>query len=218
MKQKGFSLIELLIYIALSMVVMTAVFQMFDSNRRVYTSGGQKMEAQQNARIGIDEITKQLRMAGYYPENFDADAANDLASTNAIHIATNTSLAVYGDLDGSGSSNVFIYCLDGSVVRRGKATIALSTYTCSAGETLAENVTSLRFAYYDSTGANIPANGTAPYQLDSQNIGTAPTFTDVTQRGAIRRVVVTLTARQTSTSQSAQIYTLTSDVKLRNIS
>jgi len=216
-RQKGFILIEILIYVALFLVVLTGIYQMLDSNRATYASGEKKMEAQQNARVAMDEMTRQLRMAGYFPENFDANTANDLVSPKPIHVATDQALAVFGDSDGSGASNVFFFCLDGSTVRRGKAASGASAYTCTAGDVLADGVTSLRFAYYGADGASIPSTPTAPYQLDGQVPGSVPDFSDVTQRGAVRRVVIALTATENVPRQAAQIYTLTSDVRLRNL-
>ncbi len=214
--ESGFSLIELVIYVSMFLVVLTSVFQLLESNRAAYDGGQRKMEVQQNARLAIDEITKQLRMPGYYPENFDANAGNDLTATNAIQIATNNALAVFGDVDGSGASNVFFYCLDGTNLRRGKSALASPSYVCSTGEILGENINSLNFVYYDAAGATIPTSGTT-YLLDGQAMGATPTFITTTQRAAVRRVVVTLTARQTVPRQAAQTYTLTSDVRLRNI-
>src|SRR5688572_17691132 len=109
--QKGVGLVELLIYVALSVVVLGSIYRLLDSNRATYSSGQSKMNAQQNARVGMDEIDRELRMAGYYPENFDTDNANNI-TTATVQAATNNSLAVAGDLDGSGSTSVFMFCLD----------------------------------------------------------------------------------------------------------
>ena len=215
--QKGFSLVEILIYTLLFGIVMTSVYRVLESNRATYASGERKMDVQQNARVAMDEMTRQLRMAGYYPENFDADTTNDLASPNPIHIATNAAMAVFGDADGSGTSNIFFFCLDGSTVRRGRAASGVGAYTCTSGDVLADGVTSLSFNYYAEAGATLPATPTAPFQLDGQAVGAVPAFTDLAQRGAVRRVVIALTATETVPRQAAQTYTLTSDVRLRNI-
>ena len=215
--QSGFGLIELLIYIVLSIVVLTSIYRLLDSNRATYVSGESKMNAQQNARVGLDEIDRELRMAGYYPENFDANGANNLTLA-PIQIATDNALAVSADADGTGTTSVFLFCLDGTVVRRQKAASGtLAAYTCSGGETLAENVTSLRFTYYDVNNVSIPATPTPPFQLDAQAQGAIPTFTTLTQRGAVRRVVMSITVQKAVPPKGTQIYTLTSDVRLRNV-
>lgn len=215
--QKGFSLVELLIYLVLFLLILGSILQIFESHRSTYASGEKKMDAQQNARVAMDEIARQLRMAGYFPENFDSNSGNDL-DANAIQVATDTALAVLGDADGSGTSNVFLFCLDGSNLRRGKGTNGVANaYTCSSGEILAQNITSLRFTYYDSNNASLPNPPTTPYVLDGEGEGAVPSFSDVTQRDAVRRVVTTITVTEAVPRQASQVYTLTSDVRLRNV-
>jgi type II secretory pathway component PulJ len=215
--QKGVGLLELLIYCVLSVVVLTSIYQLLDNNRATYASGESKMAAQQNARVGMDEIDRELRMTGYFPENFDADGANNI-TFQSVQVATDRALAVAGDADATGATNVFLFCLDGTVLRRQKGTNGvLATYTCSSGETLAENVTSLRFTYYDANNASIPATPTPPFALDTQAANILPTYGSVTERSAVRRVVMAITVRKDVPPKGSQIYTLTSDVRLRNL-
>lgn len=215
--QKGVGLIELLIYCVLSVVVLTSIYRLLDSNRATYTSGESKMNAQQNARVGMDEIDRELRMTGYFPENFDTDGTNNITFAS-VQVATDRALAIAGDADASGNTSVFLFCLDGTVLRRQKGTNGvLATYTCSNGETLAENVTNLRFTYYDANNASIPAPPTPPFALDTQAAGVVPTYASVTERAAIRRVVMSITVRKDVAPKGTQIYTLTSDVRLRNL-
>jgi len=48
----------------------------------------------------MDVMARQIRMAGYFPENIDADNTNDLS--NSIQVATESALSIAGDLDGTG--------------------------------------------------------------------------------------------------------------------
>lgn len=215
--QKGVGLIELMIYCILSVIVLTSIYRLLDSNRATYSSGQSRMNVQQNARVGLDEFDRELRMTGYYPENFDANTANNI-TLNAVQIATNNTLAVAGDADASGSTNVFLFCLDGTTLRRQKgADGVLATYTCNTGDTLAENVTSLRFNYYDANNVSIPATPTPPYALDAQAAGVVPTYATTTDRAAVRRVVMSITVQKTVPPKGTQTVTLTSDVRLRNL-
>lgn len=220
--EKGFSLVELLVYVALSLVVMTSLYGMLASNQATYVSGETKIDVQGNARLVMDEITRQLRMVGYYPENFDASSVNDIASTATlgrnIQIATNAALAVTGDVDGDGSTTIVYFCLDGTTVRRRKdSSGTITSYTCSSGDPLGENISSLQFSYFDSSDATLPSTPTAPFALDSMPAGAVPTFSTMTERSAVRRIVVKLTAQRAVARQGTQTYTLTSDVRLRNV-
>jgi hypothetical protein len=110
-----------------------------------------------------------------------------------------------------------MFCLDGTTLRRTKAArTSTNAYTCTTGDALATGVTALTFAYFDVNDNPLPNPANAPYRLDNQNVGAVPSMTTVTQRDAVRRVVVTLTARETVAGRAPETYTLTSDVLLRN--
>ena len=213
--QEGFTMVEMLIALTIFLLILMGIFQIFEPSSAAYSASQRKLDVQQNARIAMDMMVRQIRVAGYFPENFDTDTTNDVA--NSVQIATDAALAVAGDLDQSGATNAFLFCLDTSGLRRVKGALGAATsYTCGSGDILAESVTSLGFAYYDANNNPIPNPPTGPYQLDGQAAGVAPAFLNTTQRSAVRRVVITLTAREAVPNQPAQTYTLTSDVRLRN--
>ena len=95
-------------------------------------------------------------------------------------------------------------------------TIGLAVIPAQVTEALAENVVELRFVYYDVDGNPVPSTPTPPYALDSQGLGSVPDQTDVSQRSAVQRVVLTVTAEAVAPHRGTQRYTLTSDVWLRN--
>lgn len=216
-RQAGFTIVEVLVALSIFLLILMGIMQVFEPSSQAYQSSQAKLDVQQNGRVAMDTMVRQIRMAGYFPENLDADIANDQA--NGLEIATNAALALAGDLDGSGVTNAFMFCLDlasGGLRRVSGPRGNNSSYACSSGTVLAESVTALGFAYYDANNDPVPNPPAAPYALDAQAAGGAPSFIDTTQRRAVRRVVITLTARETVPGQPAQTYTLTSDVRLRN--
>ncbi len=215
--QSGFSLLELLIGVSLFLVVMGTIAMTLDSNRRSYVHGEAKIDLQQNARLALGTMATEIRMAGYFPENLATTPA-DPPLVNAVQIATESAVAVHGDLDGSGASNVFLYCLDGSTLRRGKAPDGdASAYWCPATEILAENVTNLRFDYFDANHASIPSSPGATFALDTEVPGSVPDLSDVTQRGAVRRVVITMEFAEEVPGLGSKTYSVGSEVKFRNV-
>jgi prepilin-type N-terminal cleavage/methylation domain-containing protein len=213
--KSGFTLGEVLVALSIFLLILMGIMQVFEPSNLAYQSSPRKLGIQQNGRVAMDTIVRQLRMAGYFPENVDNDPTNN--QVNPIEIATDTALAVAGDLDGTGVTNTFFFCRDSGGLRRVRGTrSAAGSYLCSSGDVLAASVTNLGFAYYDANNVPIPDPPTAPYQLDAQSPGTLPSFANTTQRGAVRRIVITLTARESVPNQPAQTYTLTSDVRLRN--
>jgi prepilin-type N-terminal cleavage/methylation domain-containing protein len=215
--RKGFTLIEILISVSIFALILIGIYNLFDTSRATYVSGQRRVDVQQNARAALDEIVREIRMTGYFPENFTTPPASPLLA-NPIQVATNAALAVYGDLDGSGASNVFLFCLDGSLVRRQKAAAGgVTAYTCASGQVMAEYVTSLSFTYLGANNTPLPNPPTAPYQLDAQGLGAVPSFATTTQRAAVRTVLITLTTTEVVPGQQPQTYTLTSSVRLRNL-
>jgi type IV pilus assembly protein PilW len=213
--QDGFTLVELMVAMSIFLLILVGIFQVFDPSRNAYSVSERKLDVQQNARVAMDRMARQIRMTGYFPENVDNNNANDLQ--NPIQVATESALSVAGDLDGTGASNVYTFCLDASGLRRVQGAIgAGASYTCSNGTLMAESVTALNFAYFDSANNPVPNPPTAPFNLDAQGLGGAPTFVDVSQRSIVRRIVIMVTARQNVAGQPAQTYTLASDVRLRN--
>ena len=214
-RQAGFTIVEVLVALSIFLLILMGIMQVFEPSNTAYQSSQRKLNAQQNGRVAMDVMVRQIRMAGYFPENIDTNNGND--QQNSVEVATNAALAVAGDLDGSGTTNTFMFCRDSAGLRRVQGVRgAAGSYTCSNGIVLAEGVTTLAFAYYDGNNNPVPDPPTAPYQLDSQAVGAAPSFASTTQRGAVRRVVITLTARESVPNQPPQTYTLTSDVRLRN--
>jgi prepilin-type N-terminal cleavage/methylation domain-containing protein len=228
--QRGLTLVEIMVSLVIFLVVLMALYQLFDASHSTYSSGTRRQDVQQQARLAMEEIVRSLRMAGYVSENYDAPTTNDLAGTARIHVATPNALAVFGNLDGSvynpgpppvPASAAFLFCQNGTsvLVKRGTNTADSVTYRCTednvvptlATNVIADNVTLLRFTYFDENGAQLAGN------LDGKPVAAALDLAPRTQRDAVRTIVVTLQATETAPHQKTQVYTLTSTVRLRNL-
>lgn len=218
-KQQGYSLLETVVTVAIFVLVLFAVYTVFESSQFIYAKGEGRADVQQNARAAMDQIATLLRNAGYFPENFTTPPPA-LPLVNPIQVATDNGLAIYGDADGSGASNVFLFCWNNDplqnvdLVRWKRSAVGTpGAYTCDQGMILAraQNV-ALTFTYFDAN------NNPMPNPLDGEDLtGAVPSFLNTTQRGAVRRVVVTLTTTENIPGQPPQVYTLTSNVRLRNL-
>ena len=62
---RGFSLIELMLALALGLVVVTGIVQLFIGNSQTYTVLNGQSRLQENARFGFEFITQAARSAGY---------------------------------------------------------------------------------------------------------------------------------------------------------
>ncbi len=245
--RKGLTMIEVLVSLMIFLVVLLAIYQLFDTSHTTYAAGTRKQDVQQQARLAMEEMVRVLRMAGYVSENYDATAGNEMTDTARIHVATDNFLAVFGNPDNSAysvgppitpASHVFVFCRDAAhntlLSRRGTPTDAAATYTCDNTNTLdatgaavkevvsnviADNVTRLQFRYFDENGARVGADGSGnQVNLDNKAAGGALDNLAVrAQRDAVRTIVITLEVTEPVIRQSNQVYTLTSTVRLRNL-
>jgi len=72
LNKQGFTLVELMVALAISLVVMGAIFLTFKSQQDSYVIQDQITAMQQNLRSAMYMLTKDIQMAGYYT-NFDGN-------------------------------------------------------------------------------------------------------------------------------------------------
>lgn len=143
---KGFTLIELLIAMLVGSMVMAAVMVSFQSQHKVYLAQDEVVEMQQNVRVAMDMITREIRMAGFDPTG-NAGAG--------FETATATQLTLTQDLDGDGSviatppnaDERVSYRLNASPVALGRVTGNGVVY-----QPVADNIVAIEFYYLDASG------------------------------------------------------------------
>ena len=63
MNRKGITLIELLVALTISGILVAGVYRTFVSQQHTYTVQEQVVDMQQNVRLAINRMTRELRMA-----------------------------------------------------------------------------------------------------------------------------------------------------------
>jgi type IV pilus assembly protein PilW len=197
---QGFTLMEILVAMAISGIVMGSIYMTYYSQQRSYILQEQVAAMQQNHRTAMYYMEREIRMAGYNPTwaagaDLDTDGVDNDCDTfidgldpegdesTSIGIITNGANSINFTIDDNGDGDIcdtnenITYALDGSDLVRNNAVIA-------------ENMVSLAFDY-----------------LDENNIST-PTLAD------IRSVQITLTAR---TDDNSINRVLTTQIRCRNL-
>src|SRR5262245_10936814 len=100
---KGYSLIELLVALAVSSCLAAMMFQLFHQNERVFRDQTLIMEMQQTARIVASQIADEIRMAGQGVPAFAS--ISDTAPSEAVAVFLSSSGANRIDFH-AGLSNV----------------------------------------------------------------------------------------------------------------
>ncbi len=85
LKQKGFTLIEILIAMAVFSILMAAVYNVYFSSRRSATIQNVSAGAQQSVRAGIEMMVQDVRMAGYDPLK-NSGASIEVAQAGKIRV------------------------------------------------------------------------------------------------------------------------------------
>lgn len=93
---KGFTLIELLIVCGMLGIVMGAIFTLYQTHQRSAYTQEEVVEVQQNLRIAMDSITRDIKMAGFLtPLPQTVTAPLNAAIANSITINTGAEAGVY---------------------------------------------------------------------------------------------------------------------------
>ncbi len=150
--KKGFSLVELLVAVAISGVVSAGIIGFFISQQKANVAQEQVTYTQQNIRAGLGIMSRELRMAGYDP----LKTGNMNFSNPSLAVITSdvSQITFRMDLNGNGVSTdageEISYLLD-------TVTDELKRRSNNGGifNVLAEGIEGLAFAYaYDSNANN----------------------------------------------------------------
>jgi len=106
-------LAELLVAMAIFGVVSAAVFTVLQQGLHVYAVGASRAESQQSARVAVERLAGEIRIAGLGPWP---------ATFAAISIAEPTHIVLHHDLDGdgviAGNGETITWRLTGTTLRR----------------------------------------------------------------------------------------------------
>ncbi len=83
-QEEGFTLVEMLVTIMVMVVVLFGLYNIFDMSIRVFSFGNNKVEAVENARLGLERMEREVRVA--YPINKAAGNDTILSTWTATEI------------------------------------------------------------------------------------------------------------------------------------
>lgn len=138
--EKGFTLIEILVAIAISGIVMAGIYSAYYSQQQSYRVQEQVAVAQQNIRAAMYLMEKEIRMAGCDPKG-SADAGIGTAQTSTISFTEDIGDGAGGDPNGiiEDPSENITYTLNGTDLERNDQVVA-------------QDVQALSFIYFDEDG------------------------------------------------------------------
>jgi len=145
--RQGFTLIEMVVALGLSLVTVSAVYSLYINELKAQNVREDRLEMQQQARVVIDVVSRELLMAGYDPRGVN----NDVDLTNDFQGITYDSgrLIIKADLNGNGliadanESIMFVYDPKTHTLRRN---------TGGGNQPFGENIESFLVEYFDQSG------------------------------------------------------------------
>ncbi|MFH2220371.1 MAG: prepilin-type N-terminal cleavage/methylation domain-containing protein [Pseudomonadota bacterium] len=187
----GFTIIELLVAIAIAALVMAGLWRTFSFQQQSYNLQRQVVAMEQNLRAGMQFMESEIRMAGFDP----SDAANAgivNPGTDTIHFTTD--LNFDGDVVDTDEDVTYkLYTATDGIQKLGREILTLGGTTTQA---VAEYIDNLAFAYLDGNSVVMASPSSNPT--------------------AIRAVRITLRARTVSTSP-IRYGELTTLIRSRNL-
>jgi len=168
-KEHGFTLVELLVAMAMTAVVMAAVYTLYKTQQDSYIAQDQVVEMQQNVRASLYQMARDMRMAGFNPQRAPnvggfvtqlPDDGSGTTTTNETNIAFTIDQDSNGVIDVDANDEQIAYRLDTN--RLEKFRVSDDTW-----QTVADNISAVDFVYLDPSGtditASVIANPTAQY-------------------------------------------------------
>ncbi len=146
---QGFTLVEMMVSVTISLAVLAAIAGTFTVQTRQNSAEEHVGQMQQNVRGALDLMVREIQMAGYKPAG---------GTFNGIQTSTGTTLRIKLELDSSGvvtdaATDDISYTYDG-----GTGVITRTLNNTGSSATLADNITAFSFTYLDANGASTTTN------------------------------------------------------------
>jgi prepilin-type N-terminal cleavage/methylation domain-containing protein len=187
---KGFTLVEVLMCIAILSIVFGTLYQTFDTFNRAYTTENVVAGVQQKTRNGVEFMVHDIRLAGLDPLGTAGAGFMDAESTR-IRFTADANF----DGDVNDSFENISYGLNGDLLEQ---TNHLGT------EILLDRVTVLTFSYLDEDDNDLIDNTLVPPQVPAA------------QLADIKTVVISLSTQRPAGRDDPVSRTYTTRVRCRN--
>jgi prepilin-type N-terminal cleavage/methylation domain-containing protein len=137
--QNGFSLLELLVAMALFLIICGAAFTLLGVSQKRYQTDSQILNAFQEARIGMDQMVRDVNDSGFPPRNHFSSSSTPVSSYASTPVAwapnylvptpctigttctspTGFELIIETDYDNDGTVDWIRYQLNNNILYRG---------------------------------------------------------------------------------------------------
>jgi len=213
------TLVETLIGALIFAFVSGGMYMLYTTMQNTMSRGELMSDLQQNVRIGLAQMVQEIRMTGYDPSGVIPLVA--LAPKAPIRAATPGCFSFVADVFGTGTARQITYYLNGTTLYRKYDTWdGTNAFNNLSAQPVAGSLATLAFTYYDGSNQVLtPAAWTSSQRCPPDAGAGAQPIVQLTfdQMRLVRRVAITLKAQGSRPHVLPEFFTLTSDVRLRNL-
>ncbi len=145
--ERGFTIIELVFGLAISLILLGVAVKIFLVQQRSYNVQEQLSEMQQNIRSAMDMIVRETKMAGYDPKG-TAFSSGIIYDTSQLRILKDDFDIADGTTAGPNEDITYKYYGDPDFQIKRKGS------TGGSFQPLADNIIAFDFDYYDADGTS----------------------------------------------------------------
>jgi len=201
--QAGFSLVELMMALGISMVILIAIYQVFTITSKNFTTQNVAANAQQSLRTAIGLMARDIRATGLDPIDTD-NFGFEYAASAKIRITADSIDSGLGDFNGDVDEVNF----ERITYEFQSNQIVQTLYEGTASQNpapLIGNINNLQFAYFDTNNNDLIDYGLSPPQVSADDLD------------SISTVEISITVEEPAGNDEPITRTLTRRVECRNM-
>lgn len=204
---RGFTLVEMVMVLAISTIVLAAMYSVFTIANKNFTTQNAAANVQQNLRSAIGLMARDIRVAGLDPSGSDnfgiayASQKNIRFTMDSIDIGSG---AFNGIVDEANFEEITYEFKDDLDPKRVVQTL-YETASSPNAAVLISNIEELKFAYFDATNTNLIDTSLSPPRVPDDKLAD------------IRTVEILVTHQVPAGREGMVSRTLTRRVECRNL-
>ena len=189
--QRGITIAELLVTAAVIGLIMAGLLSLLLSGQQSYLTGANRAEAQQNARLVLNQMVQEIRTAGFDPRNTQSfPAVTALASGTGFVLKNDWNgngmidTSSTSTVDGTTHGEQITYTFAGSSLTRQETGIDSSAVTVTAA------INSVTIQYLDADDVAVASPSGANASLIRTVVLNITTNSDTSSSGTVNTVAV----------------------------
>lgn len=205
---RGFTLVEMVLALAISTIVLAAIYSVFIIANKNFTTQNAAANVQQNLRSAIGLMARDIRLAGLDPSGSD-NFGIAYASQSKIRFTMDSIDSGSGDFNGIVDEANFeevTYDFQGNQVMQTLYETVTIPPAIPDAAALISNITDLNFDYFDANNTNLIDSGLSPPRVPDDKLAD------------IRTIEILVTHQEPAGRDKMVSRTLTRRVECRNLS